>query len=230
MTLSRGAVSAIVVGIDYCDDWGVPDCTVRLLGQGTFGKVVEAIDTQTNARVAIKIIRAIPKYRDASKIEVRVLQKLKERESTVSTIIVTYYSLHLWVFCSKCIHLLHWFDHCNHICLVSELSGMCVYDFLKENEFAPFPRQHIQLFARQLLGSVACKFLESQSQLISRSVLVLHDLHLIHTDLKPENIILVRNNYRKIAVSVPGKVFFFLSDACPPQILGIQVKYGCGWE
>lgn len=56
------------------------DRTIRLLGQGTFGKVVEALDTQTNARVAIKIIRAIPKYRDASKIEVRVLQKLKERD------------------------------------------------------------------------------------------------------------------------------------------------------
>ena len=53
---------------------------MRLLGQGTFGKVVEAIDIQTNKRVAIKIIRAIPKYRDASKIEVRVLQKLKERD------------------------------------------------------------------------------------------------------------------------------------------------------
>lgn len=56
------------------------DRTVRLLGQGTFGKVVEAVDTQTNNKVAIKIIRAIPKYRDASKIEVRVLQKLKERD------------------------------------------------------------------------------------------------------------------------------------------------------
>lgn len=42
--------------------------------------MVEAIDTETNTRVAIKIIRAIPKYRDASKIEVRVLQKLKERD------------------------------------------------------------------------------------------------------------------------------------------------------
>lgn len=56
------------------------DRTVRLLGQGTFGKVVEAVDTTNQSRVAIKIIRAIPKYRDASKIEVRVLQKLKERD------------------------------------------------------------------------------------------------------------------------------------------------------
>ncbi|KAF8223105.1 kinase-like protein [Tricholoma matsutake] len=148
--------------------------TIRLLGQGTFGKVVEALDTQTNARVAIKIIRAIPKYRDASKIEVRVLQKLKERDPLNR---------------NKCIHLLHWFDHKNHICIVSELLGMCVYDFLKENEFAPFPRQHIQDFARQLLGSVA----------------FLHDLHLIHTDLKPENILLVHNDYRTVAVAIPGK-------------------------
>jgi len=60
--------------------WLDLDRTVRLLGQGTFGKVVEAIDTQNNQRVAIKIIRAIPKYRDASRIEIRVLQKLKERD------------------------------------------------------------------------------------------------------------------------------------------------------
>ncbi|KIK47405.1 hypothetical protein CY34DRAFT_21422 [Suillus luteus UH-Slu-Lm8-n1] len=148
--------------------------TVRLLGQGTFGKVVEAVDIHNQNRVAIKIIRAIPKYRDASKIEIRVLQKLKERDPS---------NVH------KCIHLLHWFDHRNHICLVSELLGMCVYDFLKENEFAPFPRNHIQSFAKQLLGSVA----------------FLHDLHLIHTDLKPENILLVRNDYRLAVVPVPGK-------------------------
>ena len=43
---------------------------------------MEAVDTQTKQRVAIKIIRAIPKYRDASKIEVRVLQKLKEKDPT----------------------------------------------------------------------------------------------------------------------------------------------------
>jgi dual-specificity kinase len=158
----------------HFDHPSLSDRTVRLLGQGTFGKVVEAVDIQTQNRVAIKIIRAIPKYRDASKIEIRVLQKLKERDPA---------NVH------KCIHLLHWFDHRNHICLVSELLGMCVYDFLKENEFAPFPRNHIQSFAKQLLGSVA----------------FLHDLHLIHTDLKPENILLVHNDYRLAVVPVPGK-------------------------
>ncbi|KIJ52597.1 hypothetical protein M422DRAFT_58711 [Sphaerobolus stellatus SS14] len=138
--------------------------TVRLLGQGTFGKVVEAVDTRLHKRVAVKIIRAIPKYRDASKIEIRVLNRLKERDPQ---------NIH------KCIHLLEYFDHKNHICIVTELLGKCVYDFLKENDFTPFPRAHIQAFARQLLDSVA----------------FLHSLRLVHTDLKPENILLVRNDY-----------------------------------
>ncbi|EJD06631.1 CMGC/CLK protein kinase [Fomitiporia mediterranea MF3/22] len=143
--------------------------TVRLLGQGTFGKVVEAIDTQEQKKVAIKIIRAVPKYRDASKIEVRVLQKLKDRDPFNK---------------NKCVHLLHWFDHRNHICLVTELFGMCVYDFLKANNFQPFPRRHIQDFARQLLGSVA----------------FLHELKLVHTDLKPENILFAQNSFKTVSL------------------------------
>lgn len=39
---------------------------------------------QTHNRVAIKIICAILKYQDASKIEVHVLQKLKEKDPTNS--------------------------------------------------------------------------------------------------------------------------------------------------
>lgn len=39
---------------------------------------------QTHNRVVIKIIRAIPKYRDTSKIKVRVLKKLKEKDPTNS--------------------------------------------------------------------------------------------------------------------------------------------------
>jgi dual-specificity kinase len=53
---------------------------MRLLGQGTFGKVVECYDRVKRTFCAIKIIRAIPKYRDASKIEIRVLNSLKEHD------------------------------------------------------------------------------------------------------------------------------------------------------
>ena len=45
------------------------------------------------------------------------------------------------------------------------------------------------------------------------------DLHLIHTDLKLENILLVHNDYRLAIVPMPGKV----SPCC---ILSTQIKYG----
>lgn len=53
---------------------------MRLLGQGTFGKVVECFDRVKRTFCAIKIIRAIPKYRDASKTEIKVLNTLKEHD------------------------------------------------------------------------------------------------------------------------------------------------------
>lgn len=95
---------------------------------------------------------------------------------------------------------------------------MCVYDFLKENDFAPFPRRHIQDFARQLLGSVACTSLFVILSFLLDCCIVLHDLHLIHTDLKPENILLVTNDYKTMQITVPGKVcktkldVLFISD------------------
>lgn len=138
------------------------DRIVRLLGQGTFGKVVEAYDNNTRSLVAVKIIRSIPKYRDASKIEIRVLKTLKQNDPSnkqyVPKFLVVYAPADSENVASKCIQLLEWFDYRNHICIVSELLGKCIYDFLKDNNFAPFPRRHIQDFARQILSSVACEF------------------------------------------------------------------------
>ncbi|KAK4212426.1 kinase-like domain-containing protein [Rhypophila decipiens] len=138
---------------------------IKLLGQGTFGKVVQAKDKKRNKYVAIKIIRSVQKYRDASKIELRVLATLKANDEENR---------------NRCIHLRDCFDFRGHICIVMDLLGQSVFDFLKSNNFVPFPNSQIQNFARQLFTSVA----------------FLHDLHLIHTDLKPENILLCKNDYQ----------------------------------
>ncbi|KAI2008611.1 serine threonine protein kinase CMGC group [Ophidiomyces ophidiicola] len=138
---------------------------IKLLGQGTFGKVVEAYDRQKKTRCAVKIIRSVQKYRDASRIELRVLSTLASNDQTNR---------------NKCIHLRDCFDFRNHICIVTDLLGQSVFDFLKSNGFVPFPSSQIQNFARQLFTSVA----------------FLHDVNLIHTDLKPENILLVNGAYQ----------------------------------
>ncbi|KNC98912.1 CMGC/CLK protein kinase [Spizellomyces punctatus DAOM BR117] len=143
---------------------------MRLLGQGTFGKVVEAYDRQTRQRVAIKVIRAVQKYRDASKVEIRVLNALKTHDPENR---------------KRCIHLQETFDYRNHICMVFELLSQSVFDFLKENAFAPFPPWQIKAFATQILEAVA----------------FLHDLGLVHTDLKPENLMLVDNQTRVVGGS-----------------------------
>lgn len=54
---------------------------IRLLGQGTFGKVVEATERGKSLhKVAVKIIRAVPKYREAAGIEIRVLRTLRDND------------------------------------------------------------------------------------------------------------------------------------------------------
>jgi dual-specificity kinase len=41
-----------------------------MIGEGTFGRVLECWDRQTRTIVAVKVIRSVPKYRDAAMIEV----------------------------------------------------------------------------------------------------------------------------------------------------------------
>ena len=139
--------------------------------------------------VAVKIIRSVQKYRDASRIELRVLSTLKANDHDNR---------------NRCIHLRDCFDFRGHICIVMDLLGQSVFDFLKANSFVPFPNSQIQNFARQLFTSVACKFIPSMPQPMLQadlSFLVLHDLNLIHTDLKPENILLVDNSYQAFTYS-----------------------------
>jgi dual-specificity kinase len=149
--------------------------------------VVQAQDKKRNKLVAIKIIRSVQKYRDASRIELRVLATLKANDHENR---------------NRCIHLRDCFDYRGHICIVMDLLGQSVFDFLKGNTFVPFPNSQIQSFARQLFTSVACTFpaiLFHCSQ--TNIMVVLHDLNLIHTDLKPENILLCDNAYQAFTYS-----------------------------
>jgi dual-specificity kinase len=134
------------------------------IGQGTFGKVAKAYDTITKTHVAVKIIRAVPKYQEAAKAELRVLQDLARHDPPNTR---------------RCIHMKEKFEHVNHTCMVFDLLEISVFDFLKDNHYNPFPISHIQSFAHQLIHAV--DFLHS-------------DLKLIHTDLKPENLMLVRGD------------------------------------
>lgn len=132
---------------------------LELLGQGTFGKVVKCKDFKNDVTVAVKIIRAVDRYRQAAKTELRVLKTIKENDTFGQY---------------QCLLLREYFDYKNHICLITDLYGRSVYDFMTNNGYARFPGSHVQAIGKQLI----------------RSVCFLHDLGIIHTDLKPENILI----------------------------------------
>lgn len=111
----------------------------KILGQGTFSKVVQAYDYKNNELVAIKIIKAIPKYREAATVELRVLSTLKMFDPENN---------------NGCIQIKEAFDFRNHISIVTELLPTSVYDFMEINDFKSFPGSHIQSFAKQLLRSI----------------------------------------------------------------------------
>ncbi|PHT45063.1 Serine/threonine-protein kinase AFC2 [Capsicum baccatum] len=107
-----------------------------------------------NSLVAIKIIRGMKKYRDATMIEVAMLQQLAKHDNGEN----------------HCVQIRKWFDYRNHICIVFEKLGPRLYDFLRKNNYHSF----------------------------SIDLVLMHDLRLIHTYLKPENILLTFPEYVKV--------------------------------
>lgn len=134
---------------------------LKLLGDGTFGRVVLAHDQRENRQVAIKVIRDVKRYAENARIEADILKDIRRVDPQGEA--------------SRSAIMYDTFSHDRHFCLVFEPCGVSLYDFLKRNNFRGFWMQDIQSFARQSLEALA--FLHGR-------------LQVTHTDLKPENILL----------------------------------------
>lgn len=132
---------------------------LEFLGRGTFGQVVKCWKKGTNEIVAIKILKNHPSYARQGQIEVSILSQLSRENADDYNFVRAY----------EC------FQHKNHTCLVFEMLEQNLYDFLKQNKFAPLPLKYIRPIMQQVLTAL----------------LQLKKLRLIHADLKPENIMLV---------------------------------------
>lgn len=87
----------------------------------------------------MKIVRKMSDYYDLAKIEVNVLEKLKELDPDGK---------------HHCIHMLDWFDFHGHICIVFDKLGHSVYEFLKRNCYRPFMLNHVQHISYQLCQAI----------------------------------------------------------------------------
>jgi serine/threonine protein kinase len=170
---------------------------VGQLGQGTFGTVVQAAETYQSPRgmannsivlsssvptsvlsnvslrafghkislpqrqFAIKIIRNVPKYRRAARKELDILQCIHTAGGKEAV--------------HGCISLLGAFEFRHHICFIFPLLAGDLYGVLEAGHFQGLPLDQIRTIAKQLF----------------RTADFLRQRGIIHTDLKPENIMLL---------------------------------------
>lgn len=111
----------------------------RYLGEGSFGRVLEARDTYDKKLKAIKIIKPIENYVMDAKEEFEILRRVNLLDAHNSSHIV---------------RAIDAFSFENHYCIIFENLGKSLYYLLERNNFRGFRISEIKDFSRQLLISL----------------------------------------------------------------------------
>ncbi|CAG5048263.1 unnamed protein product [Parnassius apollo] len=119
---------------------------LEVIGKGSFGQVIRALDHRTGDQVAIKIIRNKKRFHHQALVEVRVLDHLRLKDKDQS---------------HNVIHMLDYFYFRNHLCISFELMSINLYELIKKNNYQGFSLSLIRRFASSLLRCL--RLLESEN-------------------------------------------------------------------
>ncbi|XP_056644515.1 dual specificity tyrosine-phosphorylation-regulated kinase 4 isoform X1 [Diorhabda sublineata] len=109
---------------------------LEVIGKGSFGQVIRALDHMTNKHVAIKIIRNKKRFHHQALVEVRILDHLRKKDKECN---------------HNVIHMLEYFYFRNHLCISFELLSLNLYELIKKNNYQGFSLNLIRRFANSLL-------------------------------------------------------------------------------
>ncbi|KAL1491645.1 hypothetical protein ABEB36_012209 [Hypothenemus hampei] len=109
---------------------------LEVIGKGSFGQVIRALDHMSNRHVAIKIIRNKKRFHHQALVEVRILDHLRKKDKDGN---------------HNLIHMLEYFYFRNHLCISFELLSLNLYELIKKNNYQGFSLNLIRRFAGSLL-------------------------------------------------------------------------------
>ncbi|OUS46720.1 U4/U6-associated splicing factor PRP4 [Ostreococcus tauri] len=158
---------------------GATYTVVDTLGSGTFGQVVSVSSSVDGSTLALKVIKNHPAYFHQAHVEIGILRTLNMTCGDRPA-------------GSVIVELADYFICHNHLCLVFELLGMNLYELLRKNKFKGLHLGAIRGIMKQLLSALD----------------VLRDAHVVHCDIKPENILLVRDNSFQVKLVDFGSACF----------------------
>jgi len=132
----------------------------KLLGDGTFGRVLGCTDMQTKENVAVKVVKGVRRYCEHAEAEAEVLSEILRLDPGRQ---------------SLCVELRDHFLHPRqHYCIVFEPLDISIRDFLKATGNMGLYLADVRQLALQLLQSLS----------------FLHRIGVTHTDLKCRNVML----------------------------------------
>ena len=183
---------------------------MQKLGYGHFSTAWLALDTKYGSYVAIKIQKAAQQYIDAAYDEVEILQELGRHNFDKDWInsLKEYYKDDKeklaeldTVEHSQVVQLLNSFiyhgQNGRHFCMVFEIVGVTLLELIKRYNYKGIPLPYIRIITKQIL--IGLDFLHRMC-------------HIIHTDLKPENVLVCLTKEELRCIQATGHLDVQKSD------------------
>ncbi|XP_034480776.1 SRSF protein kinase 3 isoform X1 [Drosophila innubila] len=162
----RGGYHPVVIGDIFDNRFRV----VRKLGWGHFSTVWLCRDLKDEKYVALKVVKSAPHYIETAADEIRLLEAIRDADS-------------LDVKRERIVRLMNHFTvrgvNGVHTCLVFEALGCSLYKLIVKNNYQGLAISQVRNIIKQVLEGL--DYLHSKCSII-------------HTDIKPENILLVIDN------------------------------------